>query len=241
MPKTAGIIIIGDEILSGKVHDGNSLFLAQELRALGVDVRRISVVPDEIDTVAREVSVFSESFDYVFTSGGVGPTHDDVTIEAIARAFGLKTEPSDYLLEYLKKRCGGLLTDAARKMAALPAGAELIETEGPFPPIVVRNVYVLPGVPELLRKKFDQFKERFRSEPYHLRKIYINEEECFVAHHLEAVLSDFPEVAIGSYPRMTEEKFKVVVTMESRNAGVLEKAFERLLDLLPKEVVVGTE
>lgn len=241
MSRTAGIIIVGDEILSGKVHDSNSHFLAQELRSLGVDVRRISVVPDELDVVAREVSEFSEAFDYVFTSGGVGPTHDDVTIAAIARAFGLRTEPSPYLLDYLEKRCGGRLTEAAKKMAELPVGAELIDISGPFPPVVVRNVYILPGVPELLRKKFDQFKERFRAEPYHLRKIYINEEECFVAHHLEAVLSEFPEVTIGSYPRMTEEKFKVVVTLESRNAAVLEQAFDKLMDILPKEVVVGTE
>jgi len=241
MHKSAGIIIIGDEILSGKVQDTNSHFLASELRALGVDVRRISVIPDVLDTIAHEVSEFSEEFDYVFTSGGVGPTHDDVTMEAIARAFGLKTEPSPYLLEYLEKRCGGNLTPAAKKMAHLPVGSELIDVGGPFPPVVVRNVYILPGVPELLRKKFDQFKERFRSEPYHLRKVYINEEECFVAHHLDAVVSEFPEVSIGSYPNVTEERYRVIVTLESRNEEVLERAVKRLLELLPKEVVVDTE
>jgi molybdenum cofactor synthesis domain-containing protein len=241
MPKTAGIIIVGDEILSGKVHDSNSHFLATELRALGVDVKRISVVPDEMDTVAREVSEFSEAFDYVFTSGGVGPTHDDVTIEAISRAFGLKTEPSPYLLDYLEKRCGGKLTPAAEKMAQLPVGAEMIDVGGPFPPVVVRNVYVLPGVPELMKKKFHQFKDRFRAEPYHLRRVFVNEEECFVAHHLDAVVSEFPEVSVGSYPNVVEEKYRVIVTLESRNPDVLEKAFTRLMELLPKKIVVSSE
>ncbi len=241
MFRTAGIIIIGDEILSGKVHDSNSHFLAQELRALGVDVRRVCVVPDELETLAREISEFAEAFDYVFTSGGVGPTHDDVTIEAAARAFGLRTEVSPQILDYLERRCGEELPEAARKMAQVPVGAELIDVGGPFPPMVVRNVYILPGVPELLQKKFHLIKERFRGAPYHLRKVYVNEEECFVAHHLAAVLSEFPEVTIGSYPKMTEKEFKVVVTLESRNAGVLERALKRLLDILPKEVVVRSE
>jgi molybdopterin-biosynthesis enzyme MoeA-like protein len=126
-------------------------------------------------------------------------------------------------------------------MAHLPAGSELIDVGGPFPPVVVRNVYILPGVPQLLRKKFDQFKERFRSEPYHLRKVYINEDECYVAHHLDAVVSEFPEVSIGSYPNVTEEKYRVIVTLESRNEEVLGQAVKKLIELLPKEVVVDTE
>src|SRR5207244_4354274 len=90
MPKTAGIILIGNEILSGKIQDANAAYLCRELRALGVDVARITVIPDEIDTIARDVAQFSRDFDVVFTSGGVGPTHDDVTIEAVAHAMGVK-------------------------------------------------------------------------------------------------------------------------------------------------------
>src|SRR5512132_2578223 len=87
MPKTAGIILIGNEILSGKIQDANAAYLCRELRALGVDVRRISVIPDEVQLIAEEVATFSRDFDVVFTSGGVGPTHDDVTIEGVARAM----------------------------------------------------------------------------------------------------------------------------------------------------------
>src|ERR687888_1143379 len=87
MPKTAGIVLIGNEILSGKIADANAAYLCRELRQLGVDVRRITVIPDEVDLIATTVAEFSRSFDVVFTSGGVGPTHDDVTIEGVARAF----------------------------------------------------------------------------------------------------------------------------------------------------------
>src|SRR5919198_2175325 len=88
MARTAGIVIIGNEILSGKVQDVNAAYLVRELRLLGVDVQKISVIPDDIEVIAAEVSAFSHQFDMVFTSGGVGPTHDDVTIEGIAKAFG---------------------------------------------------------------------------------------------------------------------------------------------------------
>ncbi len=241
MPKTAAIIVIGDEILSGKVQDANSHFLAAELRALGVDVRRVIVIPDELDAVAREVSAASEAYDYVFTSGGVGPTHDDVTMEAIARGFGLGTEPNPVILQYLRGRCGERLNSAAQKMANLPKGAELLDVEGPFPPVRVRNVYILPGVPGLLRKKFHQIKERFRSRPYVLRKVFLNEEECYVARHLDKVVREFPDVMVGSYPMFDNSAHKVVVTLESREPDRLRRAFEKLMSLLPKEIVAGTE
>ena len=89
MPKTAGILLIGNEILSGKIADANAAYLCRELRGLGVEVRRISVIPDEVDLIAREVAAFSRDYDVVFTSGGVGPTHDDVTIEGVARAMAV--------------------------------------------------------------------------------------------------------------------------------------------------------
>ena len=124
MPKTAGIILIGNEILSGKIQDANAAYLCRELRALGVDVRRISVIPDEVQLIAEEVASFSRDFDFVFTSGGVGPTHDDVTIEGVARAMTvavIRHRPSGHLYrpwisfpshEHLCGRCG-LAIDAS--------------------------------------------------------------------------------------------------------------------------------
>src|SRR5947199_9870558 len=149
MPKTAGIILIGNGILSGKIADVNAAYLCRELRQLGVDVRRISVVPDEVELIAREVTAQSRDFDVVFTSGGVGPTHDDVTIEGVARAMGVPVVRDPRLVRLLEQLAKGRLMTAARlKMAEIPDGAELMAGEGlTFPAVMVRNIYVPPGVP----------------------------------------------------------------------------------------------
>src|SRR5881296_4552083 len=117
MPKTAGIILVGNEILSGKIADANAAYLCRELRALGVDVRRISVIPDEIPLIAQEVTAFSRAHDVVFTSGGVGPTHDDVTIEGVAMAMGVRVVRDPVLVELLRAFYKGSLNEARLKMA----------------------------------------------------------------------------------------------------------------------------
>src|SRR5262249_15544468 len=125
MASTAGIVLIGNEILSGKVVDANAAYLCRELRQLGVDVRRIAVIPDEVDLIARTVAEFSRSFDIVFTSGGVGPTHDDVTIEGVARAFETRVVRHPDLVRLLDGFYRGELNEARLKMAEVPDGAEL--------------------------------------------------------------------------------------------------------------------
>src|SRR5256886_4041194 len=120
MPKTAGIILVGNEILSGKIVDANAAYLCRELRQLGVDVRRISVIPDEIGVIADEVRLFSRDYDIVFTSGGVGPTHDDVTIEGVARAMGVPVVRHPTLVALLERYYQGAPTEAAPRMAVLP-------------------------------------------------------------------------------------------------------------------------
>ena len=123
MAKTAGIILIGNEILSGKVADQNALYLCREFRQLGVDVRKVAVIPDEVDLIAREVAEFSRAYDWVFTSGGVGPTHDDVTIEGVARAFGRRVVRDPGLVAALEEVYQARINDARLKMAEVPEGA----------------------------------------------------------------------------------------------------------------------
>ncbi len=239
MAKTAGIILIGNEILSGKIEDANAAFLCRELRGLGVDVRRITVIPDEVDTIATEIAAVSRDHDVVFTSGGVGPTHDDVTIEGAARGLGVAVVRHPDLVALLRGHYGNRVNEAHLKMAEVPEGAELIGGEVlRFPTILVRNVYILPGVPEIFRQKFEAIRERFRDRPFHLRNVFVRVGEGTLAGYLNDLLHDFPALLLGSYPEFSNPEYRVKVTLESRDESYLEDAFSRLLERLPRDAVV---
>ena len=145
------MVVIGNEILSGKIADSNSPFLARELRKLGVTLGRITVIPDEVDVIAAVVAESSRDFDVVFTSGGVGPTHDDLTMEGVAKAFGLGVVEHDALRALIQTYVDDPHPNQyLLKMAHVPEGAELVETgRTVFPAVLVRNVYILPGIPEM--------------------------------------------------------------------------------------------
>jgi molybdenum cofactor synthesis domain-containing protein len=242
MAKTAGIVLIGNEILSGKIVDQNAVYLCREFRQLGVDVRKISVVPDEVDLIAREVAEFSGAYDWVFTSGGVGPTHDDVTIEGVARAFGRRVVRDPGLALSLEQVYQGRLNEARLKMAEVPEGAELLASDHLIVPVVVvGNVHVFPGVPEIFRRKFDAIKERFRERPYLLRMVFFRVGEGTLAEHINATLRSFPELLCGSYPEFTNPEYKVRVTLESKEPGYLEGALQDLLARLPADAIVRVQ
>jgi molybdenum cofactor synthesis domain-containing protein len=239
MPKTAGIILIGNELLSGKIRDENAAYLCRELRALGVDVRRMVVIPDEVNLIAEEVAAFAKAFDVVFTSGGVGPTHDDVTIEGVARAMAVPVVRHPALIELLAQYYRGHVTEAALRMAEIPEGADLVTGPGVrFPTVVMRNVYVLPGVPEIFRQKFDALRERFRDQPIHLSNVFVRIGEGTLADYLNRLLEAFPLLQVGSYPELSNPEYKVKVTLESRDRGYLDEALRALLARLPPEAVV---
>jgi len=239
MAKTAGIVLIGNEILSGKIADANAPYLCRELRELGVDVRRVSVIPDEVDVIATEIAACTRACDIVFTSGGVGPTHDDVTMEGVARALGVPVVRHPELVALLRRYYGDRVTDTHLKMAEVPEGAELVAGETlRFPTIVAGNVYILPGVPEIFRQKFEAIRERFRDQPYHLKNVFVSIGEGALADYLNALLRDFPALLLGSYPEFANPEYRVKVTLESRNAVYLEDALGALLAHLPTAAVV---
>ena len=242
MAKTAGIILIGNEILSGKVMDANASYLCRELRALGVEVRKISVIPDEVALIADEVGQFAADYDVVFTSGGVGPTHDDVTIEGVARALGVPVVREPRLVKLLEGFYKGRINDARLKMAEVPDGAELMaDGELVFPAVVVRNIYILPGVPEIFRQKFEALRERFREAPFFLCNVFVNMGEGTLADHLNELLREHPQLLLGSYPEFSNPEYKVKVTLESKDRDYLETAVAALLGRLPKLSVVRVE
>jgi len=240
--RTAGIIVIGNEILSGKVADTNAPFLTRELRALGVDLKRILTIPDELDEIADAVRDFSRRFDVVFTSGGVGPTHDDVTMEGIERGLDRRVDRHPAIEGRLREYYKDQINDARLKMSEVPEGAELIvDARLGFPTVKCENVYILPGIPELFEQKFASLRERFAATPYTLRVVYTREGEGSIAEHLNATMAAFPALLLGSYPKLGDPEYAVKLTLESKDPAYVQAALDHLLGLLPRDCIVRTE
>jgi molybdenum cofactor synthesis domain-containing protein len=238
---TAAILLIGNEILSGKVEDENARYLIGELRELGVALRRIEVVPDDLEDVASSVRGLADRFDTVFTSGGVGPTHDDVTLPAVAQAFGMPLARHPELEAMLRASFGERLAERDLRMADIPAGARLERgpagTGGAWPVIVVRNVWVLPGVPSIFRRKFAAVRELHRASPIYARALYSRAGEGSIAGALDETVAAFPEVEIGSYPHLDAPDYKVKITIDGRDAGAVDRAVDFLAGRLGPELV----
>ncbi len=238
MGQTAGIVIIGDEILSGKFADENAHFLIGELRELGVRLARIAVITDDVQDIADTVRAFSDRFDHVFTSGGVGPTHDDITMEGVAAAFGTQVVISERLAEGIRAFFGPELGEKNIRLAEVPDGAELVDGEGlKWPVVKYRNVYILPGVPQIFRRKFTAIRERFRDAPFVAGRVYCNADEGTLAPHLNEVVDAHPAVALGSYPRFEETEFRVIITLEGKDAAAVRAASDDLVARLGDLVV----
>ncbi len=243
--RTCAMVVVGNEILSGKVQDSNAYFAARELRKLGVELRRIAVVPDEIPAIVVEVAHCAKTFDFVLTSGGVGPTHDDITIEAVANAFGRKVVIDPDLKLIVERYFSSGLNAAGIKMAQVPEGAVLIAAGAAgdvrFPTVQLENVYVLPGIPQIFEAKLTALAGRFATDPYFINAIYSSAGEGLLAEHLNHCLKLYPELLLGSYPRIGNAEYRVKLTLESKDRDYLKRAFDYLLGLLPKDVVVKTE
>lgn len=238
----AEILIIGNEILSGKVADEHSAFLCRELRALGVDVRRVLVLPDEVDAIADAVRAAWERADVIITTGGVGPTHDDVTVAGVAKGLKRSLVRHPVLASLVREIYGASNTPHVDRLADVPEGAVLLSAEGMrVPVLVVEKLYIFPGVPEIFRRKFDAIKVRFRSEPFHLRTVYLRAGEESIAALLYDVAAMFPELALGSYPVIDRSTYRTRLTLESKNAAYLNAGFEALLARLPAAEVVSID
>ena len=235
---SAAILVIGNEILSAKVQDENGPWLARELRGLGVDLRRMETVPDEVPLIVDALRRCLAQAKWVFTSGGIGPTHDDVTIAAVAQAFGRPVVHDPRTLELLRSRFQEPLKPALRRLAEVPEGARVEFHEGYlFPVISLENVVILPGVPSLLREGFTRLRERFRVSPIHSRALYFTVGEGTLAEHLDAAVARFPAVGIGSYPRFDTADYRVKVTFDGRDESQVRSAADFLKSLLPSSIV----
>lgn len=239
---TAAILVIGDEILSGKTEEQNARFLISQLRELGVALRCILTVPDEIETIAQAACDLATRFDHVFTSGGVGPTHDDVTIRAIAQAFNRPVIRHTDLEARLRNYFGDKTEESHLRMADVPEGARLIDMPDlKWPVLACENIYILPGVPDLFRLKFLAIRERFRVEPFFMQAIFTREDEFDFAEALQQLAAQHPEVSIGSYPNFVSPEYRVRLTLESKNETALESAVNAVKGILDPAQLVKSE
>jgi FAD synthetase len=238
---TAAIVVIGDEVLSGKVEEQNARYLVRELRKLGVAVRRIEVIPDAAKEIADCVRAASATYDHVFTTGGIGPTHDDVTIASIAAAFSVQVVRDPTMAATIRAYSGDRFFERDLRMADVPEGADLIYGDGVahsrWPVVAFRNVYVLPGVPSILQRKFAMIRDRFAASPFFSRAVYSREGEGAIAHILDQAAADYPSVAIGSYPHLDASDHKVLITLDGRDEAVVVRACAQVVAGLGSAVV----
>jgi molybdenum cofactor synthesis domain-containing protein len=197
------IVAIGDEILAGDTLNTNANWLAIRLGASGVRVERMTVIPDRIDEIAAVVREYADRYDAVITTGGLGPTHDDLTMEGVAAAFDLGTEENDEALRWLVEEGGYQRDDLTTGTADLPAGARPLHNDvGVAPGAVVKNVYVLPGVPSEMEAMFESIEGEFEGETTYTRSVETSEPESGLLDRIEEARARF-DVAIGSYPSET--------------------------------------
>lgn len=234
-PPSAALLVIGNEILSGKVRDENTPFLAKELFQLGWNFSEIAFVGDVEQQIVETLGRFSERYDHVFTSGGVGPTHDDITLQAIAQATERKLVLSPMLERLVKKYYkADILTPAQQRLAMIPEGSVLhYGPDSLYPQMVVENIYPLPGIPNLFRKKFHELKSLWPTVVAPCRHCFeMIAMETELAAVLGALAQEHEEVSLGSYPTERSGVWHLELVLESRKAPALKLAVEALRKVL---------
>ena len=233
---TAGILLIGDELLSGRTQDTNLATLAKFLSPLGVEVREARVLPDDADTIASAVREFSERFSYVFTTGGIGPTHDDITADCIAATFGLGISEREDALKHLRQRYSEAeLNPARRRMARIPDGASLIRNPvSQAPGFQTRNVFTLAGVPQIMRGMLEDVVHRIEggAEVHQITVEAPGIGEGDTAARLAEIEAAHPGVSLGSYPWFNDELRGVNFVARGRDREVLERVKRELQDMV---------
>ena len=199
------LVTVGDELLAGDTVNTNAAWLGERLTERGATVERVTVVPDRIGEIARVVNEFRAEYDAVVVTGGLGPTHDDVTMDGVAAAFGRDVIRSEEALAWLESEGGYAREDLAEGTADIPAGAEMLPNhEGVAPGCVLDSVYVLPGVPAEMKTMFESVADRFSGERRHVETVEADEPESALLTRVRDVRERF-DVKVGSYPGETVE------------------------------------
>lgn len=240
---TAAFLAIGNELLSGKVVEANLAPLAKTLRALGIQLCTAEIVLDDVTTLAATMARLSRQYGVVVTSGGVGPTHDDVTIEAAAQAFGRRVVRDESLVELVKKTFGDKTSDAHLRFADVPEGAALMSApDSAWPTPVIENVWILPGVPEVFRMKLATLRAWVHGPlPFVSRALVLNRDEVDLKTTLDAVVAAHPAVSIGSYPALFNPRYRTRITFDSTDAEAVDRALADLRSRVDESHIVDVE
>ena len=243
MVETAAFLAIGNELLTGKVVEANLAPLAKTLRALGIELRTAEILLDDVPTLAGAIARLSAAHGVVVTSGGVGPTHDDVTIEAVAKAFGRRVVREPTLVELVRQTFGDKITDAHLRFADIPEGAELRRApDGSWPTPVVENVWILPGVPEVFRMKLATLRAWVKGpRPFVTRALVLNRDEVDLKDALDVVVAAHPSVSIGSYPALFNPRYRTRITFDGTSESAVGAALDALSALLDSSAIIAIE
>ena len=236
---TAAMLVIGDEILSGRTRDSNLHFLAQQLTEAAIDLKEARVVADDHDAIKTAVQELAARWDHVFTSGGIGPTHDDITADAIADAFGRHIdvrEDARALLQAYYDRSGITMNDSRLRMARIPDGAALIDNPVSVAPgFTVENVHVMAGVPAVFEAMVASVLSTIKGgDPLLSRTIRVNRPEGDIAGPLAEMAARHPKVSVGSYPFILNGRFGSNIVFRSSDAQALDAAVADFLTLMPE-------
>ncbi len=234
--KTAAMLAIGNEILSGRTRDANAWLAAQRLFECGCRLVEIAVVPDAESHIVSSLSRLKDSYDAVITSGGIGPTHDDITMQSVARAFDVALVEDEGTLSAMARRYGRASLNFGRKrMARLPEGAAPIICEKSIAPGAhIGNVYVLAGVPEIFASQLETILDNFGDRPFMRRQLDVALPESSFAKPLEEIQAHFPNVEIGSYPHRCGGRPEGKVCLSSQDAPQLDEAVAAVRAMLER-------
>ena len=227
---TAGLLVIGDEILSGRTKDKNIGYVAEYLTVIGIDLKEVRIVPDEEPEIVAALNALRGRYDYVFTTGGIGPTHDDITADAVAKAFGVSIDYDPRAVEILRVRMaqvGGVMNEARMRMARLPAGADLVLNKvSAAPGFWIGNVIVMAGVPQIMQVMLDYVTPKLRTGAKMLsQSVRADCREGDIGTELGEIAAAHPGVVIGSYPFMDEQRgANTHVVVRARDAQKLNAA-----------------
>ena len=232
---SASLIIIGDEILSGRTEDKNLAYLAKWLGKLGIHLLEVRIVLDDESDIIEAVNALRKRYDYVFTTGGIGPTHDDITTESVAKAFGVKTKIDDDALTKMKEYLAGKeLTEPLLKMLYIPEGGELIYSPATKAPgYKIENVFVMAGIPAIMQGMLEgMYAYLEKGEVVHSRSFDIFVGESLFAEKLTVIQDRFTSLDIGSYPFSRDGKYGATIVIRSTDENKLDACEEEIRDLI---------